>query len=141
MNLYAYCANRPVGWTDPYGLKLRGFEELPRNTTGDPIAVSIAFYNGSDPGKAEENDDGTFTAIEASGSQFKESADDFTVPFKGDTYKLYFDMANIQNLDELTEFISARVAGLDFYGYNVTDIYFFVQASILERPCTLQPQK
>lgn len=62
----------------------------------------------------------------ASGAQFREAADDFITPsIKGDTYKLYFDMADIKSLSELTTFIEKRVNGLKMYGYDVTDVYFF----------------
>ena len=76
---------------------------------------------------AELNDDGiTYTGVHASGQQFKEAADDFVTPeIKGNTYKLYFDMADIKDWSEMTTFIEKRVNGLKMYGYDVTDIYFF----------------
>jgi RHS repeat-associated protein len=121
MNSYAYCANSPVGWTDPYGL-VKSFEELPRNT-GARKAVSIAFYNGSAPGYWTDAQGQTHT--NAGGAQFKEAADDFVVPVGGDTYALYFDIGDVENLKDLTTFIEKRLNGLKMYGYDVTDIYFF----------------
>jgi RHS repeat-associated protein len=52
MNLYAYCGNSPILMADPSGL--------------DPIPISVAFYNGSDP---------------VYGQYFRNSADDMTYAF------------------------------------------------------------
>jgi RHS repeat-associated protein len=122
MNAYRYVGNGPGRWSDPFGLARKSWEELPRNN-GDPIQISIAFYNGSAPGFYTDKN-GKLHA-NASGAQFQEAADDFVVDVGGDTYELYFDMGDIADLDSLTEFISARLAGLEFYGYDVTDVYFF----------------
>ena len=46
MNLYAYCANNPVNWTDPWGLDKEGSDSnsgsgWPEGTGGVGVAVTI----------------------------------------------------------------------------------------------------
>ena len=118
MNMYAYCRNNGVRFVDPWGLEHDPYD-LPWNR-GDPIAISVAFYDGGDPGY-DADGDGEPDAGWSTGDQFKESADDFVYVHDGKTYYLYFDM----NVEEPGEFIGKILSKIAQRGYNVTGLYFY----------------
>jgi hypothetical protein len=46
---------------------------------------------------------------------------DYQIPLS----EIDMDMADVKDLDDLTQFLDKRLTGLDFLGYEVTDVFFF----------------